>query len=141
MADLDALFGLGDKVALVTGSSRGLGFAIAQAFLAAGARVMISSEDGSACAAARRQLSRPESDLRWLECDVSDKAQLQALVDETVSAFGGLDIVVANAGIAGPMEPSISTSEADYRRVMTVNLDSALQLCALAIPHLKRRGR
>lgn len=101
---------------------------------------MISSEDGRECAAAHRQLDRPESELRWFECDVTDKAQQKTLVDETIETFGGLDILVVNAGIAGPMAAISETSEADYRRVMAVNLDSAVHICMLAIPHLKARG-
>jgi NAD(P)-dependent dehydrogenase (short-subunit alcohol dehydrogenase family) len=75
---------------------------------------------------------------RW--CDVTRHDAQQSLVDETIGLFGGLDIVVANAGVPGPMGGTLGTSDEAYETVMRVNLSSVFQLCRLTIPHLKARG-
>ena len=133
-------FSLAGKTAIVTGSSRGLGYAVAEAFAAAGARVMISSEDSAACADAHGRLARAGVDVRWFKCDVTNEAEQRALVETTVKEFGGLDIVVANAGIAGPMQGTCEAEPGDHARVMAINLDSVVRLCGFALPHLKARG-
>jgi NAD(P)-dependent dehydrogenase (short-subunit alcohol dehydrogenase family) len=136
-----ALFDLTGKIAIVTGGTRGLGFAVAEAYLAAGASVMICSEDAAACdtaAAGLRTAGHERVTAR--RCDVTYEADQRALVDETQAIFGGLDILVANAGIADTMTGSLAASDADYRRLMAVNLDSVVQLCGFAVPALRARG-
>jgi len=135
------LFDLTGKVALVTGATRGLGFAVAAAYLAAGASVMICSEDAAACTAAEALLRDAGHDrVASRRCDVTDTADQHALVEDTLGRFGGLDILVANAGIADTMTGSLACTPADYRRVMAINLDSVVQLCGLAVPALRARG-
>ena len=137
---MQRLFDLTGKAAIVTGASRGLGFAIAEALADAGARVMISSEDAAACAEARRTLEDRGLSVEWRKCDVTAPDERVALVEAARAAFGGLDILVANAGIGGPACGSTEAALADYARVMAVNLDSVVGLCGLALPHLKARG-
>jgi NAD(P)-dependent dehydrogenase (short-subunit alcohol dehydrogenase family) len=72
-------------------------------------------------------------------CDVTDSAALAGLVDETVARFGGLDIVVCNAGIAGTSGPVASLTAAEFDRVMALNLRSMVELCNLALPHIASR--
>lgn len=135
------LFDLTGKVALVTGATRGLGFAVAQAYLEAGACVMICSEDASACAAAEARLRDAGHErVAACKCDVTSQGDQQALVDQTQARFGGLDILVANAGISDPMKGSLGCTDAEYRKVMEINLDSVVQLCGLAVPALRARG-
>jgi NAD(P)-dependent dehydrogenase (short-subunit alcohol dehydrogenase family) len=135
------LFDLTGKIAIVTGATRGLGFAVAEAYLAAGASVMMCSEDAAACDAAAAQLREAFPDrVAARVCDVRSEADQRALVDETQGSFGGLDILVANAGIADTMTGSIACSDADYRRVMAINLDSVVRLCGFAVPALRARG-
>lgn len=133
------MFSLAGKIAIVTGSSRGLGRAIAEAYLAAGARVMISSEDGAACAQTAAELAGRGA-VRWFKCDVTVAKEQQALIDATIEAFGGIDLLVANAGVAGAMRGLGDGETDDHNRVMAINLDSVVTLCRIAIPHLQARG-
>jgi NAD(P)-dependent dehydrogenase (short-subunit alcohol dehydrogenase family) len=136
-----ALFDLTGKVAIITGGTRGLGLAIAEAYLDAGASVMICSEDAPACEGAKARLQGQFHDrVAARACDVTSQTDQRALVDDTLSRFGGLDILVANAGIPDPMKGSLACTDAEYRKVMSVNLDSVVQLCGLAVPPLRARG-
>jgi NAD(P)-dependent dehydrogenase (short-subunit alcohol dehydrogenase family) len=136
-----ALFDLTDKVAIITGSTRGLGRAIAEAYLQAGASVVVSSEDNRACASALADFqSAGYERVMALKCDVSSDIEQRALIDAAVARFGGLDILVANAGIGGPQTGSIASPRDAYDRVMDVNLNSIVRLCGWAVPALKSRG-
>ena len=135
------LFDLTGKVALITGSTRGLGRAIAEAYLQAGARVVVSSEDAAACAATEAELnSNWKNRFIAVTCDVTFDEQQKVLLDTAVSRFGGLDILVANAGISDGFTGSLASSRPDYERVMDVNLGTIVRLCGMAIPELRRRG-
>lgn len=137
---LSALFGLEGRVALVTGGDRGLGLAIAHALAGAGARVTLASENGPACEAAAARMRALGLQAFAQTCDVTDTAAQRTMVEATVQREGGLDIVVANAGISDAMAGSTCGLSADYRRVMAVNLDSVVALCGLAAPALRARG-
>lgn len=130
-------FDLTGKVAIVTGSTRGIGRAIAIALTEAGARVVVSSEDHAATATAAAELGR---DAIGVPCDVTDAVNVAALVGATVTAFGGIDIVVSNAGIPGAAGPFATIDMTDYARVFAVDLTSMVTLANLALPHLARRG-
>lgn len=134
------LFDLSGRVALVTGGDRGLGWSIARALAEAGARVTLSSENGPACEAAASQLRDQGLMVQGQACDVTDSAAQSALVAGTVAREGGLDIVVANAGISDAMAGSTGGLSTDYRRVMAVNLDSVVELCGLSVSALQARG-
>ncbi|WCT76841.1 SDR family NAD(P)-dependent oxidoreductase [Novosphingobium humi] len=128
------MFDLTGKVAIITGSTRGIGRAIARAMMEAGARVVISSEDEADTTRAASEMGA-----LGIACDVTDDAALGALVDGAVSALGGLDIVVCNAGITGRPGPFAAIDMEDYARVMAINLRSQVVLCNLAFPHLRAR--
>lgn len=130
-----SLFDLTGKVALVTGSTRGIGLAIARALQAQGAQVVMSSEDAHDCARVGRDLGTLA-----IPADVADDAQLAALVDGTIAHHGGLNILVCNAGITGKAGPFATIDMADYARVMAINLRSQVVLCNLALPHIAQRG-
>ncbi|MBC2667639.1 SDR family NAD(P)-dependent oxidoreductase [Novosphingobium piscinae] len=132
---MSAAFRLDGKVALVTGSTRGIGLAIAEALIAAGARVMISSEDGPDTAAVAARLAMP-----GIAADVQDEAALARLVEGTLATCGGLDLLVCNAGITGRPGPFAEVDMADFDRVMTINLRSQVVLANLALPHIAARG-
>lgn len=134
------LFDLTGKVALVTGGDRGLGFAIAQALAQAGAHAHIVSEDAARVAAAASALAGQGLRVDSSRCDVRDTAAQDALVTALCQQHGGLDIVVANAGVADAMGGSAVGPDDDYRRVMAINLDAVVALCRAVVPALKARG-
>lgn len=134
------LFSLEGKVAIVTGGSRALGRAISELFALAGAVVMAVSENQAECTQAVAEFKTLGLPVMMTCCDVTDGGSLTALIAATIDVYGGLDVVVANAGIAGPMSGSTAFAAEDYRRVMAVNLDSLVNLCGLALPHLIDRG-
>jgi len=113
--------GLADKVAIVTGGSRGIGRASAAALLHEGARVMIASRRSESVTAALRELAAI-GDVRGRVCDVAVESHVTELVAETVSLFGGLDVMVANAGIADPYKSVLDTGVDEWDRMLAVHL-------------------
>jgi NAD(P)-dependent dehydrogenase (short-subunit alcohol dehydrogenase family) len=134
------LFDLTGKVALVTGATRGIGKAIASAFLEAGARVAISSEDAAACAAVEREFRDAGAEAVGIAADVASLGEITRLVEEATRRYGALDIVVGNAGIAGRPGKTSAIESHDHERVMAINLTANISLAACAAPHLKARG-
>ena len=130
-----APFDLAGKRAIVTGSTRGIGRAIAAALIEAGARVVISSESADDTAQVARELAQP-----GIPADVTDDAALAALVDGALEALGGLDILVCNAGITGVPGPFAAVDMDDFDRVMALNLRSQVVLAKLALPHIAATG-
>jgi NAD(P)-dependent dehydrogenase (short-subunit alcohol dehydrogenase family) len=130
------LFDLSGKIAVVTGSTRGIGFAIARQMGLAGAHVVISSEDEADVEMAVAALSAEGLAVSGLRCDVTQADDLAALVDHAV-ALGGLDILVCNAGITGGAGDN---SLDDFDQVMGINLRSMVALTTLALPHLAARA-
>jgi len=135
------LAALEGKTAIVTGGSRGIGRAIAAAFLERGMDVAISGIHRAHLDAAETELHRPSARTRLLtfEADVRDHLAVESLVDETVRRLGGLDVLVNNAGVGwfGNLD---GMGHDDWRRVIDTNLTGAFNCCRAAIPHLRRRG-
>ncbi|MBU6267040.1 MAG: SDR family oxidoreductase [Sphingomonadales bacterium] len=128
-------FRLDGKAALVTGSTRGIGRAIAEALIGAGARVVISSEDGADTARVAAELGQP-----GIACDVSDPAALARLVAGACAELGGIDVLVCNAGITGRAGPFAEVDMADYARVFDINLHSQVALCNRVLPVMAESG-
>ena len=136
----DALFALTDQVAIVTGSTRGIGRAIVEQFCRAGAACVVSSEDSDAVECASAELRAAGHRVLGVACDVTDASAQARLVEAAVAEFGGLDTLVCNAGITGKAGPITDNDETDYRLVFDINLHSMVTLANLAYPHLCRRG-
>lgn len=134
MADLFCLSG---KVAVVTGSTRGIGRGIAQELARAGARVVVSSESVEDTAKATEAMRKQGFDVIGIPCNVTNEGELAQLVSGAVANFGGIDILVCNAGITGQAG---STEVEDFDVVMAVNLRSAIALSHLALPEIAKRG-
>jgi len=129
---------LDGRVAIVTGGSRGIGFATAAALLARGARVAISGRSAEALKAAEGRL-QAGGNLLSVQGDVAREADVERLVTETVAKFGGLDILINNAGIGRFANVADLSTEA-WRNIIETNLTGVFFGCRAAIPHLKRRG-
>ncbi|MFI6942842.1 SDR family NAD(P)-dependent oxidoreductase [Streptomyces sp. NPDC050418] len=123
------------KVAVVTGSAQGIGFAVASRLAAAGARVVVSDLDRTATEAAAEKIP----DAVAIPCDARDEAQVEALVAQTVETCGGLHVMVPNAGVARP-QPITSMSLADWRHVTSVNLDGTFLAIRHAAPAIIASG-
>lgn len=122
--------------ALVTAAASGIGRAIAGALHAHGATVHICDLDAERLAAARAELPG----LGTTQADVADPAQVDRLFDEAVTHLGGLDVLVNNAGIAGPTGPVESLDPAAWDRTMAVNINSQFYCARRAVPLLKAAG-
>lgn len=111
-----------DKVALVTGGASGIGFAAVQAFAQRGVRVLIADLDQEAGRHAAQRIEESGGQAVFTPCDVSLRDEVEALVRGAVERFGRLDYPFNNAGYEGPMAPTAEYSEADWDRVVAVNL-------------------
>lgn len=128
---------LSGQTAIVTGSTQGIGLGIASTLAQAGANVVITSEDAQAVAEAVSTLAAAGQAVHGIAGDVTDTAALHALVDGTIARFGGIDILICNAGITGAAG---SWALDDFDQVMAVNLRSMVALTGLALPHIAARG-
>ena len=130
-------YDLRDKVALVTGAARGIGFETARALVARGASVVIVDLEAEAAEAAASQLH--DTRAIGLAADVTDRGALQQAVAATVERFGGLDVVVANAGIASRSATFRATTTEGFDRVIDVNLMGVVRTVEVALPEIIRR--
>ncbi|MAF67221.1 MAG: 3-oxoacyl-ACP reductase [Planctomycetes bacterium] len=121
-------FDLSDRVAVVTGGARGIGRAVAERFLAAGARVAVVDRDREEAAGMADELGADDTRLMILTADVTVAAEVEAMVEEVVATLGGLDILVCSAGIVGRNAYAWETSPAEWREVIEVNL-TGVWLC------------
>lgn len=133
---------LRDKVAIVTGSSKGLGLASARALVAEGARVTICARGAEALATAAaelRSLAGREDAVLAVQADVSKAEDVSRLVSESMRAFDRLDIVVNNVGKAGGTD-IVATSDEDWIGALDQTLFPAIRLSRLAVPEMRRTG-
>lgn len=126
---------LENKVAVVTGSARGLGLAIAEAFVAEGATVVVSDLDAAAAEQAAKNIGAASA----VGCDVRDESQVQQLVDTVTQRHGGLHVMVANAGVGRPV-PILAMDLAEWRSVTSVNLDGVFLSIRYAAPAIIASG-
>jgi 3-oxoacyl-[acyl-carrier protein] reductase len=133
--------GLKGRVAIVTAASTGLGKATAMELAAEGARLVISSRREYELRSAADEIkSSTGADILAIAGDVTDEDHVRELVSETTKEFGSVDIVVANAG--GPPAGFFDDFSAEhYRQAVELNLISTINLCRVAVPHMRKRGR
>lgn len=127
---------LQDKVAIVTGAASGFGAAIARTYVAHGAKVAIADINEAGAQALATELGAHAIAVR---CDVTKKADVEALVAATVKAFGTLDIVVNNAGTTHKNQPMLDVDEATFDRVYAVNVKSIYYMTFAALPILRAK--
>jgi 2-deoxy-D-gluconate 3-dehydrogenase len=133
------LFDLNGKVALVTGGNGGLGLGIARGLAQAGADVMIAGRDASKLASALTELQSLGRKAVGTIADVTDEAQVKRMVAETVAQLGGLDILIANAGINIGKQPQDYTLD-EWHQIINTNLTSVFACCQAAYPEMRKRG-
>jgi NAD(P)-dependent dehydrogenase (short-subunit alcohol dehydrogenase family) len=134
---LSSLFDLTDRVAIVTGGTRGIGRSIAEGFAAAGAKVAIASRKADACAETARALAESGAEAIGVPTHLGELDAVRALVDTTVDRFGRLDVLVNNAATALREDIGSFTPEA-YAKSMDVNLRGPVFLVDASIPHLEQ---
>lgn len=134
------LFDLSGKTALVTGSSKGIGRAIAERMAEHGARVVVSSRKKEACDEVVRGIADRGGKATAIACNISHKPELEALVAETRAAYGPIDVLVCNAAVNPHYGPSQEIPDSAFDKVMSVNIRSNHWLCQMVIPEMAERG-
>jgi len=133
------LFDLRGKVAIVTGSSRGIGRAIAEHLAAHGARVVVSSRKAEACEVVVQSIRARGGEAIAIPANISDKAGLQALVDGTRKALGPVDVLVCNAASNPYFGPSGGIADEQFEKIMRNNVLSNHWLCQMVRPDMQAR--
>ncbi len=133
-------FSLKNKTAIVTGSSRGIGRAIAVAYARAGARVVITSRKADACRAVVDQIKTEGLEAMAIPCNISSKEQIHALVDQTEAAYGPADVLVCNAAVNPYYGPMSEIPDDAFAKVLDVNIRSNLWLVNRVAPGMAKRG-
>ncbi len=133
---------LTDKIALVTGSSRGLGFASARALVTEGCRVCLCARGAERlddATAELRSLAAADDRVISVTADLSSSSGVATVVDRTVTAFGGIDILVNNVGRAGGGD-IVETPDGEWQAALDETLFPAIRTSRLAVPHMRTRG-
>jgi NAD(P)-dependent dehydrogenase (short-subunit alcohol dehydrogenase family) len=133
-------FDLAGKVAIVTGSSRGIGRASALTMARLGARLVISSRKAEACEAVARDISARGGEAAAIPCNISHKGEVEALVAGTLRIYGRIDILVCNAAVNPVYGPLGELTDEAFDKVMGANVKSNMWLCNLVIPGMAERG-
>jgi NAD(P)-dependent dehydrogenase (short-subunit alcohol dehydrogenase family) len=130
------------RVSVVTGGTRGIGFAIAEALLKQGDSVAITgtSQQGTERAAERLRHATSHSDrVIAMACDVRDATAVDAMFSEVATRFGGVDVLINNAGV-GVGRPIEDLTHDEWNRIIGINVTGVFHCCKAAIPHLRRRN-
>jgi NAD(P)-dependent dehydrogenase (short-subunit alcohol dehydrogenase family) len=135
-----SLFDLTGKVAVVTGSSRGIGRAIAERMAEHGAKIVVSSRKQNACEVVAESIRGHGGEAIVVPCHIGRKEELQNLVDRTIAHWGGIDVLVCNAAVNPYMGPAAGASDEVYERIMGANIRSNFWLCNMVLPQMAARG-
>lgn len=135
-----SLFSLTGKVALITGSTKGIGLAIATRMAEAGAKVVISSRKQDVCDQIAAEINAKGGEATAIACNINYKEQLQALVRTTTERLGSIDILVCNAALNPHYGSSQSIPDEAFDKIMNANIGSAHRLCQLVLPGMAEKG-
>jgi NAD(P)-dependent dehydrogenase (short-subunit alcohol dehydrogenase family) len=133
------LFDLSGRVALITGSSRGIGRAIAERMAEAGAKVVVSSRKLDACEEVVAAIRKAGGDATAIACNISSKEELQALVARTREVYGKIDVLVCNAAVNPHFGVTQEIPDSAFQKVLDCNIRSNHWLCQMAIPEMAER--
>lgn len=131
------MFDLSGQFAVVTGAATGIGEVIAARLTSAGAAVCIADIDGAAAASAAERIGHGAQSIA---VDIADSASVSQAVAAILEQNKAIDILVNNAGLAGKAAPIWEQTDADWHKVMAVNINGAFYLCRAVIPHMRSRG-
>ncbi|MCB1675903.1 MAG: SDR family oxidoreductase [Halioglobus sp.] len=134
------MFALTGKVAVITGSSKGIGRSIAECMAQAGAKVVISSRKQDICEEVAQGISDGGGEAIAVPCNISRKEDLEHLTAQAVDTWGRLDILVCNAAVNPYFGPMAEMSDEAYDKVMNSNVKSNFWLCNMAAPHMEKQG-
>lgn len=135
-----SLFDLTGKVAVVTGSSKGIGRAIAERMAEHGAKVVISSRKQDACEAVAKAITEKGGEAIVIPAHIGRKPDLQALMDKTIAQWGGIDVLVSNAAVNPYYGPLSGVSDEAFDRVMASNVRSNVWMANMVAPVMAARG-
>ncbi|MBT4016359.1 MAG: SDR family oxidoreductase [Alphaproteobacteria bacterium] len=133
------LFDLTGKVAVITGSTKGIGKAIAEEMAAHGAKVVITSRKGDVCEEVAQSIRDTGGEAVAIPCNISHKEQMQALVAETRKVYGKIDILVCNAAANPHYGPTLTIPDSAFEKVMDVNIKSNHWLVQMVAPEMVTR--
>ncbi|MDH7446637.1 SDR family NAD(P)-dependent oxidoreductase [Aquimarina sp. 2201CG14-23] len=140
MNSIKQSFNLEGKVAIVTGSSKGIGMAIAQGLAEHGAKVVISSRSQEAVDKVAQEFKTAGFDAIGIACHIGKADQREQLVQKTIEHYGGIDILVNNAAINPIYGPIEDAEESVFDKIMDVNVKAPWMLSNLTLPSMKQRG-
>jgi NAD(P)-dependent dehydrogenase (short-subunit alcohol dehydrogenase family) len=137
---VSSLFDLKGKVAVITGSSRGIGRAIAERMGEHGAKVVVTSRKLDACEEVVNAIQAKGGEAFAHACNISRKEELQALVNAAIQKWDGIDVLVCNAAVNPYFGPSLNMPDDAYDKIMNSNVRSNFWLCNMVMPQMAERG-
>ena len=134
-------FDLAGKVAVVTGSSRGIGRSSAELLAKLGAKVVISSRKAEVCEEVANGIRKAGGDAHVIACNISRREEVEQLISGTLSHYGKIDILVCNAAVNPHYGPLLDITDDAFDKIINSNVKSNIWLCALVIPGMAARGK